>query len=67
MTPDRLNLDKTPVVVAVQEDGQGIGRIRMRQIFDASSARLIYLYRRLDGSGQRDSYLCLLGLFALEG
>jgi len=35
--PGRLNLDKTLVVVAAQEDGPGIGRIRMRQILDASA------------------------------
>jgi transposase-like protein len=39
--PGRLNLDKTLIVVAVQEDGPGIGQIRMRQIPDASSASLI--------------------------
>lgn len=39
--PGRLNLDKTMVVAAVQEDGKGIGRIRMRQIPDASAASLI--------------------------
>jgi transposase-like protein len=39
--PGRLNLDKTLVVVAAQEDGPGIGRIRMRQIPDASSASLL--------------------------
>ena len=39
--PGRLNLDKTLVVVAAQEDGPGIGRIRMRQIPDASSASLV--------------------------
>jgi len=32
----RLNLDKALVVVAAQEDGAGIGRIRLRQIADAS-------------------------------
>jgi transposase-like protein len=37
----RLNLDKALVVVAVQEDGPGIGRIRMRQIVDASAASLV--------------------------
>ncbi len=37
----RLNLEKTLVVVAAQEDGKGIGRIRMRQIPDASSESLI--------------------------
>jgi transposase-like protein len=39
--PGRLNLDKTLVVVAAEEDGSGIGRIRMRQISDASSASLM--------------------------
>jgi transposase-like protein len=39
--PGRLNLEKTLVVVAVQEDGDGIGRIRMRQIPDASAASLM--------------------------
>jgi transposase-like protein len=39
--PGRLNLDKALVVVAAQEDGPGIGRIRMRQITDASSASLV--------------------------
>jgi transposase-like protein len=37
----RLNLEKTLVVVAAQEDGPGIGRIRMRQIIDASAESLI--------------------------
>jgi transposase-like protein len=39
--PGRLNLDKALVVVAAQEDGPGIGRIRMRQIVGASAASLI--------------------------
>jgi len=39
--PGRLNRDKTLVVVAAEEDGQGIGRIRLRQIPHASSACLI--------------------------
>ena len=39
--PGRLNLGKAMVVVAAQEDGPGIGRIRMRQIVDASAASLI--------------------------
>ncbi len=39
--PGRLNLDKALVVVAAQEDGPGIGRIRMRQIPNASSASLV--------------------------
>ena len=37
----RLNLDKALMVVAAQEDGPGIGRIRMRQIVDASAASLM--------------------------
>ena len=39
--PGRLNLEKALVVVAAQEDGPGIGRIRMRQIVDASAASLV--------------------------
>ena len=39
--PGRLNLEKSLVVVAAQEDGPGIGRIRMRQIVDASAASLV--------------------------
>jgi len=39
--PGRLNLDKTLVVVAAQEDGGRIGRIRMRQILDASAESLM--------------------------
>ena len=39
--PGRLNLKKALVVVAAQEDGPGIGRIRMRQIIDASAESLV--------------------------
>jgi len=39
--PGRLNLEKALVVVAAQEDGPGLGRIRMRQILNASSESLI--------------------------
>jgi transposase-like protein len=39
--PGRLNLEKALIVVAAQEDGLGIGRIRMRQIVDASAASLM--------------------------
>lgn len=39
--PGRLNLEKALVVVAAQEDGPGIGRIRMRQIWDASAESLM--------------------------
>ena len=37
----RLNLKKALVVVAAQEDGSGIGRIRMRQVRDASAESLV--------------------------
>jgi len=39
--PGRLNLEKALVVVAAQEDGPGTGRIRMRQIPDASAESLM--------------------------
>jgi hypothetical protein len=39
--PGRLNIEKALVVVAAQEDGLGIGRIRMRQIVDASAQSLV--------------------------
>src|SRR5437899_10570324 len=39
--PGRLNLQKALVIVAAQEDGPGIGRIRMRQIIDASPESLV--------------------------
>src|SRR5215831_6622650 len=39
--PGRLNLDKALVVVAAQEDGPGMGRIRMRQILNASAESLM--------------------------
>lgn len=38
--PGRLKVEKALVVVAAQEDGRGIGRIRMRHIVDASAASL---------------------------
>jgi transposase-like protein len=37
----RQTAKKALIVVAAQEDGQGIGRIRMRRIADASSASLM--------------------------
>jgi len=43
--PGRLNLKKALVVVAAQEDGPGIGRIRMRQIIDASAESLVPFVR----------------------
>jgi len=39
--PGRLNLKKALIVVGAQEDGPGIGRIRMRQIVDASAECLV--------------------------
>jgi transposase-like protein len=39
--PGRLNLKKALIVIAAQEDGPGIGRIRMRQIIDASAKSLV--------------------------
>jgi transposase-like protein len=39
--PGRLNWEKSLVVVAAQEDGAGIGRIRIHQIVDASAQSLI--------------------------
>ena len=39
--PGRLNLDKALIVVAAQEDGPRIGRIRMRHVVDASAASLM--------------------------
>jgi transposase-like protein len=43
--PGRLNLKKALVVVAAQEDGPGIGRIRMRLILDASAESLMPFVR----------------------
>ena len=43
--PGRLNLKKALVIVAAQEDGPGIGRIRMRQIVDASADSLVPFVR----------------------
>ena len=47
----RLNLDKALVVVAAQEDGAGIGRIRLRQIADASADSLVPFVRESVESG----------------
>jgi transposase-like protein len=43
--PGRLNLENALVIVAAQEDGPGIGRIRMRQIIDASAESLVPFVR----------------------
>jgi transposase-like protein len=42
---DTLNVEKALVVVAAEEDGVGIGRIRLRQIVDASAQSLIPFVR----------------------
>lgn len=49
--PGRLNLKKALIVVAAQEDGAGIGRIRMRQIIDASAESLIPFVRASVAAG----------------
>ena len=43
--PGRLNLKKALFVVAAEKDGPGIGRIRIRQIQDASAESLVPLVR----------------------
>lgn len=40
-TRGRLTENKALIVVAAQEDGKGVGRIRMRRVRDASAASLI--------------------------
>ena len=40
-SPGRRSLEKALIVVAAQEDGTGIGRIRMRRITDASGENLL--------------------------
>jgi transposase-like protein len=49
--PGRLHLEKALVVVAAQEDGPGIGRIRMRHIVDASAASLMPFVRESVAAG----------------
>src|SRR5260370_5580100 len=43
--PGRFNLKKALIVVAAQEDGPGIGRIRLRQVLDASAKSLVPFVR----------------------
>jgi ISXO2-like transposase domain len=43
--PGRLNLKKALIVVAAEKDGPGIGRIRIRQIQDASAESLVPFVR----------------------
>jgi transposase-like protein len=47
----RLNVEKALVVVAAQQDGAGIGRIRLRQIVDASAQSLIPFVRESVAAG----------------
>jgi len=65
--PGRLNLDKTLVGVAAEEDGQGIGRVRMRQISDASSASLIPFVEESVSTGSVVHTEGWLGYSPLEG
>lgn len=43
--PGRLNLKKALIVVAAEADGPRIGRIRMRQVIDASAESLVSFVR----------------------
>jgi hypothetical protein len=63
--PGRLNLKKTLVVVAAQEDGPGIGRIRMRQISDASAESLIPFCTGLRRIRQRHIHRRMAGILTL--
>jgi len=65
--PGRLNLKKTLVVVAAQEDGPGIGRIRMRQISDASAESLMPFVRDSVEPGSVIHTDGWLGYLPLEG
>jgi len=64
--PGRLNLDKALIVVAAQEDGPGIGRIRMRQIVDASAASLVPFVQDSVEPGQRRPHRRLAGYLPVE-
>src|SRR5271157_4333965 len=56
--PGRLNLQKALVVVAPQEDGPGIGRIRMRQIIDASAESLVPFVQQSVAPGRKQTTIC---------
>src|SRR5208337_1732351 len=56
--PGRLNLQKALVVVAAQEDGPGIGRIRMRQIIDASAESLVPFVQQSVAPGRKQTTIC---------
>lgn len=58
----RLTEKKALIVVAAEEDGTRIGRIRMRQIPDASAASLEGVPAGVYRAGQRDPYRWLAGL-----
>src|SRR3989449_5651752 len=59
--PGRLNLDKALIVVAAQEDGPGIGRIRMRRRL---GRKLGALCAGLDRTGQHHPHRRLAGISA---
>jgi transposase-like protein len=65
--PGRLNLEKALVVVAAQEDGAGIGRIRLRQIVDASAGSLIPFVRESVEAGSTVHTDGWLGYLPLKG
>jgi len=65
--PGRLNLQKALVIVAAQEDGPGIGRIRMRQIIDASAESLVPFVQGSVAPGSVHPYGRLAGYLPLEG
>jgi transposase-like protein len=63
----RLNVEKALVVVAAQEDGAGIGRIRLRQIVDASAQSLIPFVRESVVAGSTVHTDGWLGYLPLNG
>ena len=65
--PGRLNLQKALVVVAAQEDGPGTGRIRMRQIIDASAASLVPFVQESVATGSIIHTDGWVGYLPLEG
>src|ERR1019366_8806133 len=65
--PGQLNLEKALVVVAAQEDGAGIGRIRLRQIVDSSAGSLIRFVRESVEAGSTVHTDGWLGYLPLKG
>jgi len=65
--PGRLNLEKALVVIAAQEDGPGTGRIRMRQIPDASAESLMSFVQDAVAPGSVIHTDGWLGYLPLEG